>query len=149
MYASNHTEKFPKMKQEFSFGLIIKRLIDSKGDTLEDAAKKVGGSKSNISKILRKKDVNTELLREFADAYGVGLGYFFQSFAPVYNTKQTAENVGIQAVAEKIMSYEAVGKKTAKTDKDDTTKEILIERLKGLESENKLLREMVELLKSR
>lgn len=137
------------MKQEFSFGLVIKRLIDSKGDTLEDAAKKVGGSKSNISKILRKKDVNTELLREFAAAYGVGLGYFFQSFAPVYNTKQNAENVGIQAVAEKIMSYEAVGKKARNTDKNSINEEILIERIKGLESENKLLREMVELLKSR
>ncbi|WP_028526149.1 helix-turn-helix domain-containing protein [Runella limosa] len=137
------------MKQEFSFGLIIKRLIDSKGDTLEDAAKKVGGSKSNISKILKKKDVNTELLRDFADAYGVGLGYFFQSFAPVYNTTQSAKNVGIQAVAEKIMPYEAIGKKTANSGKNSINEEILIERLKRLESENKLLREMVELLKSR
>ena len=137
------------MKQEFSFGLIIKRLIDSKGDTLEDAAKKVGGSKSNISKILRKKDVNTEILREFADAYGVGLGYFFQSFAPVYNTNQTAQNVGIQAVGEKIMSYDAIGKKTANSGKNSIKEEILIERIKGLESENKLLREMVDLLKNR
>lgn len=86
------------MKQKIDFGLKIRQLIDKHGETLEEAAKRVGGSKSNLSKIVKKADVNTELLRSFGEAYGVGLGYFFKDFAQ-YN--QTAQSVGIQAIGEK------------------------------------------------
>lgn len=134
------------MKQKIDFGLKIKQLIDKHGETLEEAAKRVGGSKSNLSKIVKKEDVNTELLRAFGEAYGVGLGYFFRDFVQ-YN--QTAQSAGIQAVGEKIISYETNGKKEGVSNKDEVQTKILIERVKGLESENKLLREMVELLKNR
>lgn len=134
------------MKQKIDFGLKIKQLIDKHGETLEEAANRVGGSKSNLSKIVKKPDVNTALLREFGEAYGVGLAYFFKDFVQ-YN--QVSTNTGIQAVGEKIISYEATGKKEGMSNKADTEKEILIERLKAAETEIKLLREMVDILKNR
>ena len=134
------------MKQDIDFGLKIKQLIDKHGETLEEAAKRVGGSKSNLSKIVKKRDVSTELLRNFGEAYGVGLAYFFKDFVTY---QQTAQNTGIQAVGEKIITYEAVGKKEGVSAKESVETKILIERCKGLENENKLLREMVELLKKR
>ncbi len=134
------------MKQKIDFGLKIKQLIDKHGETLEEAANRVGGSKSNLSKIVKKPDVNTALLREFGEAYGVGLAYFFKDFVQ-YN--QVSTNTGIQAVGEKIINYEATGKKEGITAKVDADKEILIERLKAAETEIKLLREMVDILKNR
>lgn len=134
------------MTPNTNFGLRIKQLIKSRRDTLEEAGKKVGLTKSTISKVLDREDVSTALLKKFGEAYGVGLAYFFKDFVQ-YN--QVSTNTGIQAVGEKIINYEATGKKEGITAKVDADKEILIERLKAAETEIKLLREMVDILKNR
>lgn len=144
--ATIYTKKFLKMTQKVHFGLKIKQLIDNKKETLEEAAKRIGGTKSNLSKILRKEDVNTALLKQIGDAYGVGFQYFFRDLVQ-YN--QSSQNTGMQVVGEKIINYESTGQKNAVTTKEHADFEILSERLKSCQNENRLLREMIEILKGK
>ncbi len=134
------------MTPNTNFGLKISELIKSRRDTLEEAGKKVGLTKSSISKIMEREDVSTALLKRFGEAYGVGLGYFFRDF--VMN-QQVGQNVGIQAIGEKIMHQQTIGNNSGITNKADANTELLNERIKGLEKENALLRDMVDILKNR
>lgn len=136
------------MLQKPNIGLKIKRLIDLKKETLEEAGKKVGASKANVSRWTRQKDINTKILWKLCEVYGVQMSYFF-SESTSYTQKDNTINTAVNAVGEKIINYGNPTQNTVLNEKQDTDFNLLTERLKSCEEKNALLERMIKILEKK
>lgn len=129
------------METNLHLGKRVKRVFDRAGHTIEEAARRVQISTSNLYKKIGSEDLDTEFLRRVSKAYGVPLSSFFAE-----NQYSNIEQRGtINAVGEKIMqSYNSDSKEGITS---NTTKEleVLGERLKGCEAEREGLKKQIEL----
>lgn len=60
-----------------AIGLKIKELASKKNITLADLAKKLNKTKQAVYEIVEKEDVNTAIIRQCAEIFGVPVSYFF------------------------------------------------------------------------
>ena len=120
---------------ETHFGLEIKKLIERRGETYEQSARRLPYSKTTIFNMTKKRDLSTKNLRVIAKAYSIELSAFF---AETNTYTQTSKIKNRDGTTNSTQSQNNEG-----TNKDD----IKDERIRGLENEIKLLREMIEILK--
>ena len=130
------------MSNDIHLGKRVKRVFDRAGHTIEEAARRVEISTSNLYKKIGMKDLDTDFLRRVSAAYGVSLSSFFaeNQYAKI------EQNGNINAVGEKIIQSYGNGTKGGQTTNDDTQYEVLSERLKGCEAEKEALKKHIELL---
>jgi len=136
------------MQQEIHFGLKIKKLIDLKKETFEESGKRVGVTKSTVNRWTRQKDLGTDVLKQVCAAYGVSMSYFL-SESTSYVQKDNIINAGVNAVGEKIMSYVENKPQHVPDVSQSVDYKLLAERLNSCEEQNKLLRDMVAILKTK
>ncbi|MFN8349398.1 MAG: helix-turn-helix transcriptional regulator [Spirosomataceae bacterium] len=130
------------MDTNLHLGKRVKRVFDRAGHTVEEAARRVELSTSNLYKKINSPDLDTEFLRRVSSAYGVSLASFFAENQYSNNTQSGIVN----AVGEKIMQSYSNEKAGGQTTNDKREVEIFIERLKGCEAEKEGLKKQIELL---
>lgn len=110
-------------KTSLHYGLIIKQLIRKKGYDVEDAANRIGVSRTYLQTVFNKKDINTSFARKVATGLNIPIeSVLVHSYIQTEPQNQTF-------VSEPVMSYQR--------EKD----RLEIEYLKR---ENELLREMIK-----
>jgi hypothetical protein len=110
------------------FGNLIRELMEGKKGGVQLAAKKLDYALESLYPIFRKKDVNTSLLKKICEIYKIDLGYFLQG-----------------GVGNSDESWEAMDLDNLKLQQ---RVEVLEAEKSGLEQQNKLLREMLEMYKT-
>ena len=118
-------------------GLKVKQLVQRRGDTYDEAAKRIGTAGSNVFNATKKADLHTSFLRKVAEAYGVPLRSFFND--EEINTPNIQQLIANESGA----VYGSIVANCSQT-VELQKKEIEIQ---GLKTEVSLLREMVEILK--
>ena len=75
-------------------GLKIKQLADEKKLSIPVLAKRVGKTKQSVYDIIDKEDINTSLLRKFAEVFNVPMSYFFDEGKEFPDYKIESTNSG-------------------------------------------------------
>jgi transcriptional regulator with XRE-family HTH domain len=130
------------MDKSTHLGKRVKRVFDRAGHTVEEAARRLEVSTSNLYKKINSADLDTEFLRKVSDAYGVPLASFFAENQYSSNT----QNGIVNAVGEKIMQTYSTQKSGGQTDNDTMQIQVLEERVKGCEAEKEALKKHIQLL---
>lgn len=128
------------METNLHLGKRVKRVFDRAGHTIEEAARRVQISTSNLYKKIGSEDLDTEFLRRVSKAYGVSMASFFTDNQ--YNVKQDGV---VNAVGEKIIQSYQTENKGAVTTNVSNELQVLSERLKGCEAEREGLKKQIEL----
>lgn len=126
------------MDTKVNFGLKIRELVERQNTTIEEEAIRLGYTRTGLTKVLEKEDVNTEILKKVCKTYRVGMGYFLTDNTSI------VQHGKLNSVGENYVAYKShnVGHVEA-----EQRIELLQEKIKGLEKENSLLRDMVDMLK--
>ncbi|AYQ31953.1 helix-turn-helix domain-containing protein [Runella sp. SP2] len=128
--------------ESIHLGRRVKKVFDRAGHTIEEAARRVEISTSNLYKKIGSEDLDTEFLRRVSRAYGVSLSSFFSD-----NQYGNVRQEGIvNAVGEKIIQSYQKDNKGGTTTNTSNELEVLSERLKGCEAEKEGLKRQIELL---
>ncbi|WP_149241499.1 hypothetical protein [Dyadobacter sp. 32] len=117
-------------------GKAIRDFIEKQPDGIPGAAKKLDYTVQSLYPIFRKANVNTAFLQKIADAYGVNPLNFMTAYPEVEPELKKWSEDGPEY---KSTDLEAARRRIA----------VLEAEKKGLEEQIKLLREMVDVLKSR
>lgn len=126
------------MVQDIDFGFLIKELIKKHNVSLEDISNRIGYTQQGFGKILKKKDVNTEVLKKVCNALDIELDYFLSKSI---NQKGKANIAGDGNVQYK-------GSNNAMN--SDTNKlHILENENQHLKKQIQLLEQMVEVLRGK
>ena len=111
--------------KQVNLGWEIGKLIKAKGLSRNQLAPKVGMGMASFGSMLKKKDLHTERVRQLSEALGENLFALFLQEKPAN---------------EKMLSEEIEGQKKLLDEKD--------KKIAELEKELKLLREMIDVIKS-
>lgn len=117
-----------------NFGLKIKQLLDRRGETYEQAGRRLGMAKSNIFLITKKPDVSTKVLKDIAAAYDVTLSSFFSDNV-IFQNQNTAH------VGENGVMYNSQNQGVNEYNNTLNVKDM---EINGLKKEVELLRELLE-----
>jgi len=118
----------------FNFGQLIEEIVRKKGSDVETEAKRWGYSQNALYKIFKKEDVGTDILKKVSELYKVRIETLLG------NINHTNMIGYANAMNDSTVHYNSTNTNTMRE---------LEAKVDKLESENKLLREMVEILKSR
>ena len=122
---------------EIHFGRLLQKLLESQTDTLGEVAKKLGYSNPKaLYPIFKKADLSTAVLKKACQLYDADMGYFFSNgYLSVNQVRSFKDNDPVYSATAKALEENRIA--------------VLESDKKGLEEQVKLLREMVEILKSR
>ena len=124
------------MDNEVHYGNRIKEFLESRDESLVVVAEKLGYNLESLYPIFKKPDLNTKILRKISEVYGVTTSRLL--------SKPYEMQSEIREFAEPPAEY---GVKTlASLEKENA---VLKAENRGLQEQIKLLREMVDVLKSR
>lgn len=120
---------------DIHFGGLIRELIEKKDGTVTGGAERLEYTVQALYAIFEKEDVNTGLLKKISTAYDLPITYFFSKYS---------ETVGHLHAGESRAAYGGDYKPDAVL-----RIAVLESEKKGLEEQVRLLREMVDVLKTR
>jgi transcriptional regulator with XRE-family HTH domain len=122
------------------FGLKIRELMEKNGHTYREAEKATGIPASNLNNHVKSSDINTKTLRKLAVGYQVPMTYFFEEKVIGSHSQRT------DIVNDSGIVYSSQRHTVGGANKETSVKD---ERIRGLEKEVELLRQMVDILQKK
>lgn len=121
-------------------GLKIKQLMEDNGHTFRESEKVTGLAASSLNVYVGKDDLNTSILRKIAAGYRVPMSYFFDEKVNGSHSQRT------DIVNDSGVVYNSQRQTVGGANKETAVKD---ERIRGLEKEVELLRQMVDILQKK